>query len=71
MGAQVLQELMNNEFGNYVLQTLLRRVEPAARTHALQLVEANVTPSNYGRTILTAAHAAWGVNLSGTSTHEA
>ena len=50
-----LRQLMSNEFGNYVLQTLLRRLEPAARTNALRLVEAHVTPTNYGRTILSSA----------------
>lgn len=50
-----LRQLMSNEFGNYVLQTLLRRLEPAARANALRLVEGNVTPTNFGRTILSAS----------------
>lgn len=51
-----LRDLMGNEFGNYVLQTLLRRLEPAARAHGLQCVEDNTAVSNFGRTILAAAH---------------
>lgn len=48
-----LAQLMGDSFGNYVLQTLLRRIdEPERRAAALAKVRAATTASNYGRSIL-------------------
>ena len=47
-----LSKLMCHPFGNYVLQALLRRLEPEPRAAALARVRAATSPSNYGRSIL-------------------
>ncbi|KAL1527063.1 hypothetical protein AB1Y20_015747 [Prymnesium parvum] len=47
-----LQQLVEHPFGNYVLQTLLRRMEPEQRSLAAVSVRAVTTPSNYGRSVL-------------------
>eukprot|EP00965_Chrysotila_dentata_P084790 2798728-Pleurochrysis_carterae.AAC.2 len=48
-----LSQLMGDAFGNYVLQTLLRRIEDSERrARALAKVRAATTASNYGRSIL-------------------
>merc|ERR1719231_1525644 len=48
-----LAQLMGDAFGNYVLQTLLRRIEePERRARAVARVRALTTASNYGRSIL-------------------
>jgi len=50
-----LRELMANPYGNYVLQALLRMIEPAHREHALRLIEAETAHDNFGRAILAAS----------------
>jgi len=48
-----LRGLMEHPFGNYVLQTLVRRVaEPRRRADAIDKLRAATAPSNYGRSIL-------------------
>ena len=47
-----LQQLVEHPFGNYVLQTLLRRMPPEQRSAAAAAVRAVTTPSNYGRSVL-------------------
>lgn len=48
-----LQRLVEHPFGNYVLQTLLRRMGPEQRSEAAAAVRAVTTSSNYGRSVLT------------------
>lgn len=47
-----LQQLVEHPFGNYVLQTLLRRMSVEQRSIAAVAVRAVTTPSNYGRSVL-------------------
>jgi len=50
-----LRELMASPFGNYVLQALLRLLDPEKRAAALRLIEAETADGNFGRAILSAA----------------
>merc|ERR1719453_2393981 len=52
-----LREMMGSPFGNYVLQALLRRLEPSLRAAALARIEAETSASNFGRAIIAAAAA--------------
>jgi len=52
-----LREMMGSPFGNYVLQALLRRLEPGLHAAALQRIEAETSASNFGRAIIAAAAA--------------
>merc|ERR1719473_2456914 len=52
-----LREMMSSPFGNYVLQALLRRLEPSLRAAALARIEAETSASNFGRAIIAAAAA--------------
>lgn len=47
-----LQQLVEHPFGNYVLQTLLRRMSAEQRSAAAAAVRAVTSPSNYGRSVL-------------------
>merc|ERR1712110_857690 len=42
-----LRELMASPFGNYVLQALLRLLEPEKRAAALRLIEAETAEGNF------------------------
>jgi len=51
--ALILQQFLDCQFANYVLQTLLRRIQSAERRFsALELVRRGTTDTNYGRSIL-------------------
>lgn len=51
--ADALRQLMEHQFGNYVLQTLLRRLtDPQKRASAIAKVRAATTTSNFGRSVL-------------------
>jgi len=51
--ADELAQLMSDAFGNYVLQTLLRRIDDRERlARSLAKVRAATTDNNYGRSIL-------------------
>jgi len=47
-----LRQLLESPFGNYVLQTLLRRLTPEGRAAAIELVRQETTATNFGRSIL-------------------
>lgn len=51
--ADALRQLMEHPFGNYVLQTLLKRLaDPERRAAAVAKVRAATTTSNFGRSVL-------------------
>lgn len=48
-----LRSLIEHPFGNYVLQTLVRRlVNPSRRSYAIDKIRAASSPANFGRSIL-------------------
>jgi hypothetical protein len=48
-----LRSLIEHPFGNYVLQTLMRRlVNASRRSNAIDKIRASAAPGNYGRSIL-------------------
>tara|TARA_B100000795_G_scaffold259739_1_gene234974 strand:- start:624 stop:1604 length:981 start_codon:yes stop_codon:yes gene_type:complete len=49
---QTLRQLLESPFGNYVLQTLLRRLSAEGRADAIELVRQETTATNFGRSIL-------------------
>ena len=49
---QTLRQLLESPFGNYVLQTLLRRLSAEGRSDAIELVRQETTATNFGRSIL-------------------
>ena len=48
-----LVSLVSHPFGNYVLQTLLRRTDPSQRGACFKAVRNVSNPSNFGRSVLT------------------
>ena len=53
-GSSPMQHLMNSEFGNYVLQALLRLLDANTRSAAIQMIQAVSADSLFGQQILRA-----------------
>ena len=53
----LLDALLGSAYGNYVLQTLLKRLPVAAHADALRRVQAHTTQDNFGRSVLCGAGA--------------
>jgi len=64
-----LQQLVEHPFGNYVLQTLLRRMTPEQRSVAAAAVRGVTTPSNYGRSVLSRVGEDDDIDASGDGSH--